>query len=63
MQSTMQNYTNNFVSTGKIAGGVVTVEPDVTGGSINAINVKATIRAFAEIEVITLNVKFEYHVG
>jgi len=63
MQSTMQNYTNNFVSTGRIAGGTVTVEPDVTSGAINALNVKATIKAFAEIEVITLSVKFEYQIG
>ena len=63
MQSTMQNFTNNFVNTGRIAGGTVSVEPDVTSGSINAVNVKATIKAFAEIELITLNVKFEYQVG
>lgn len=62
MQSTMQNYTNSFRQAGKIAGGTVTVEPDVTNGAINALNVKAQIRAFAEVEVINISVRFEYGV-
>ncbi len=60
MQSTMQNFTNSMKQAGKIAGGTVTVEPDVASGAINALNVKAQIRAFAEIEVINISVKFEY---
>ena len=63
MQSTMQNFTNSMRAAGKIAGGTVTVKPDVTGGAINAIAVEAQIQAYAEIEVIAINVKFEYQVG
>lgn len=63
MQSTMQNFTNSFRQSGKIAGGSVTVEPDSASGQINALNVKAQIRAFAEIEVININVRFEYQLG
>ena len=63
MQSTMQNFTNSMRAAGKIAGGTVTVTPDTAGGAINAVKVDAKIQAYAEIEVITISVEFEYQVG
>jgi energy-converting hydrogenase Eha subunit B len=63
MQSTMQNFANSMKQAGKIAGAVVTVEPDVTSGTINALAVKARVQAFAEIEVISIDVTFEYQIA
>jgi len=60
MQSLMQKFTANMVNDGKIAGGTVSVSPDVVGGTINTLIVDASIRAYAEIEAINIGLTFTY---
>jgi predicted ATP-grasp superfamily ATP-dependent carboligase len=57
MQSTMQNFVTSMIQQRKIAGGNVSVTTD-PGNVLNGVVVNAQLRAFAEIETVSLKVQF-----